>query len=169
MATKTEVKQFWITDFDEEAAYLREMHQKGWKFVKVRGFFYHFESCQPEDVVYQVDFKGRKNGSKADYLQLFEDYGWEYVTDFNKFSYFRKSAADGDTEIYNDMESKYKMVKRIFRDRFVFSLILYIFALTVTSSDVFPIIVAITFIYFSMVAYVLYRFYQLRKRLKSNL
>ncbi|MBM7635935.1 DUF2812 domain-containing protein [Streptococcus saliviloxodontae] len=58
MVTKTEVKIFWITDFEEETAYLRRMHQSGWKFVKLMaGCFFHFESCPPEDVVYQLDFR----------------------------------------------------------------------------------------------------------------
>ncbi|HEL1748449.1 TPA: DUF2812 domain-containing protein [Streptococcus suis] len=37
------------------------MHQQGWKLVKISWlFFYHFEKCQPEEVVYQVDFKESK-------------------------------------------------------------------------------------------------------------
>ncbi|HEM5424499.1 TPA: DUF2812 domain-containing protein, partial [Streptococcus suis] len=62
MDTRTECKVFFITDFSQQASYLSEMHQQGWKLVKISWlFFYHFEKCQPEEVVYQVDFKESKN------------------------------------------------------------------------------------------------------------
>ena len=61
METKIECKVFFITDFNQQAQYLTEMHRKGWRLTKIRwSFFYHFEKCEPEDVAYQVDFKESK-------------------------------------------------------------------------------------------------------------
>mgnify|MGYP000334816408 CR=1 FL=1 len=46
METKIECKVFFITDFNQQAQYLTEMHRKGWRLTKIRwSFFYHFEKC----------------------------------------------------------------------------------------------------------------------------
>ena len=51
METKTEFRVFFITDFNQQAHYLSNMHKKGWKLVKISwSFFYHFEKCESEDM-----------------------------------------------------------------------------------------------------------------------
>ena len=64
MKTKKQFKYFSIFNHEKEQEYLSEMHRKGWKFVEVTGFcVYHFEECEPEEVVYQLDYnqEGIKN------------------------------------------------------------------------------------------------------------
>ena len=59
---KTEHKRFTIMQHEEEQAYLREMHKHGWKFLLVTGLgTYHFEECEPEDVVYLSGGDGTLN------------------------------------------------------------------------------------------------------------
>ena len=118
-----------IADYDREALYLREMHAQGWKLKEVTysnlvvAVKYTFEKCQPEQVSYQLDFYPMKKSERASYLQLFKDCGWEHITDFNGFSYFRKSHSEVESaaefEIYNDAAGKLAMVKRILRLRLV--------------------------------------------------
>ena len=73
-----------IADYDREALYLREMHAQGWKLKEVSysnlvvAVKYTFEECQPEQVVYQLDFYPMKKSERASYLQLFKDCGWEH-------------------------------------------------------------------------------------------
>ena len=55
--TKTVFKWFDITMHEEEADWLRAMHGQGWKLQKITWAFYTFESCTPEDVVYQLDYQ----------------------------------------------------------------------------------------------------------------
>ena len=75
--TKVKIRFYTIADFNEEEIWLRKEHQSGWKLVKmVPPCFYHFEKCQPEDVIYRLDFKN--NGENADYMQMMKDYNWEY-------------------------------------------------------------------------------------------
>lgn len=56
-----------IADYDREALYLREMHAQGWKLKEVSysnlvvAVKYSFERCQPEQVVYQLDFYPMKS------------------------------------------------------------------------------------------------------------
>ena len=118
-----------IADYDREALYLREMHAQGWKLKEVSysnlvvAVKYTFEKCQPEQVVYQLDFYPMKKSERASYLQLFKDCGWKHITDFNSFSYFRKAhseiESDAEFEIYNDVAGKLAMVNRILRLRLV--------------------------------------------------
>ena len=87
--TKVKIRFYTIADFNEEEIWLRKEHQSGWKLVKmVPPCFYHFEKCQPEDVIYRLDFKN--NGENADYMQMMKDYNWEYFEHCVGWLYFRK-------------------------------------------------------------------------------
>ena len=118
-----------IADYDREALYLRKMHAKGWKLRKVSysillfAVKYTFQKCHPEQVSYQLDFYPMEKSERASYLQLFKDCGWEHITDFNSFSYFRKAHSEiesnAEFEIYNDAAGKLAMVNRILRLRLV--------------------------------------------------
>ena len=118
-----------IADYDREALYLRKMHAEGWKLKEVTysnlvvAVKYTFEKCRPEQVSYQLDFYPMKKSERASYLQLFKDCGWEHITDFNGFSYFRKAYSEiesnAEFEIYNDAAGKLAMVNRILRLRLV--------------------------------------------------
>ena len=118
-----------IADYDREALYLSKMHAEGWKLKEVTysnlvvAVKYTFEQCQPKQVSYQLDFYPMKKSERASYLQLFKDCGWEHITDFNGFSYFRKAHSEIESnvefEIYNDAAGKLAMVNRILRLRLV--------------------------------------------------
>ena len=135
-----------IADYDREALYLGEMHAQGWKLKEVSysnlvvAVKYTFEKCQPEQVSYQLDFYPMKKSERASYLQLFKDCGWEHITDFNGFSYFRKlhSGIESDTEfeIYNDAAGKLDMVKRILIMRMLPILLLFAALLPIFSKFV---------------------------------
>ncbi len=129
---KKEIKLFNVFQYDEEAAYLREMHKKGWKFVKVSGLgSYTFEECEPEDVIYQLDYNQEGMKEKDEYVQMFEDCGWEYLNDYFGYSYFRKEAdemSEGENGIFCDEESRMDLFKRVFRGRAIPLILL--FALT---------------------------------------
>ncbi|MDU4844774.1 MAG: DUF2812 domain-containing protein [Streptococcus mitis] len=135
-----------IADYDREALYLRKMHAEGWKLKEVTysnlvvAVKYTFEKCQPEQVSYQLDFYPMKKSERASYLQLFKDCGWEHITDFNGFSYFRKLRSgiesDAEFEIYNDVAGKLAMVKRILTRRMFPILLLFLALLPVFSKFV---------------------------------
>lgn len=125
--TMTENKRFGIFEYTDEQEYLRRRHNEGWKFVNVTGLgTYHFEKCEPQDVVYQLDYNKEGLAHKDEYVRMFEDCGWEYLMDFYGFSYFRKPAAEmnGDEEIFCDDASRLAMIDRIFKGRLLPLLIL---------------------------------------------
>ena len=146
MEKKIVYRIFTIADYEREALYFRKMHAKGWKLRKVSysillfAVKYTFEKCQPEQASYQLDFYPMEKSERASYLQLFKDCGWEHITDFNGFSYFRKLhsgiESDAEFEIYNDAVGKLAMVKRILTRRMLPILLLFLALLPVFSKFV---------------------------------
>ncbi len=117
---KIKVRFFTIADYEEEEAWLRTQHQNGLRLVKfVVPCFFVFEECTPQDMIYRLDFKNGEQ--REDYLQMFRDYGWEYVTSCVGWLYFRKAAsevqAENDGEIFSDGETKVAMIQHIMRTR----------------------------------------------------
>ncbi|WP_242622776.1 DUF2812 domain-containing protein [Lachnoclostridium sp. Marseille-P6806] len=83
---------FSIADFAEEEIWLREQHKKGWKLARmVPPCFYIFEACEPEDTIYRLDYRNKEQ--TAEYMQMMEDFGWEYFAKCVGWLYFRKPAA----------------------------------------------------------------------------
>ena len=180
-----------IADYDREALYLRKMHAEGWKLKRVSysnlvvAVKYTFEECQPEQVSYQLDFYPMKKSERASYLQLFKDYGWEHITDFNSFSYFSKPysqiESDAEFEIYNDAAGRLAMVKRILTMRMLpililFSALLPVFSKFLSRSSSFSwelflifIIDGVLLIVFAIqISYILWRLFQKWKVLSDK-
>ena len=180
-----------IADYDREALYLRKMHAEGWKFKEVTysillfAVKYTFEKCQPEQVSYQLDFYPIKKSERASYLQLFKDCGWEHITDFNGFSYFRKAhfeiESDAEFEIYNDAAGKLAVVKRILTRRMLPILLLFLALLPVFSKFVsgassfswelfliFIIDCVLLIIFAIQISYIFWRLFQKWKELSDK-
>ena len=120
MKTKKQFKYFSIFNHEKEQEYLAKMHREGWRFVRVTGLgVYHFEECEPTDVVYQLDYNQEGLSHKTEYVQMFKDCGWEYIQDYAGYSYFRKPASEmnGDEELVCDDASRLAMMERVFRGR----------------------------------------------------
>ena len=129
METKKTIKFFSVVDWEKEQNYLREMHRQGWKFVRLTALcVYHFEKCEPEDVIYQLDYNADGLAHKEEYVQLFADCGWEYLQDYLGYSYFRKSASqtDGAEEIFCDDASRLQLLERVGRGRMLPMLVIFL-------------------------------------------
>ena len=180
-----------IADYDREALYLGEMHAQGWKLKEVSysnlvvAVKYAFERCQPEQVVYQLDFYPMKKSERDSYLQLFKDCSWEHITDFNGFSYFRKLhseiESDAEFEIYNDVAGKLAMIKRILIMRMLpilllFSALLPVFSKSVSGGssfrwEVFLIFIidwALLIVFAIQISYIFWRLFQKWKELSDK-
>ena len=180
-----------VADYEREAVFLGRMHAEGWKLSKVSYSYllvavkYTFEKCQPEQVSYQLDFYPMKKSERASYLQLFKDCGWEHITDFNGFSYFRKVLSniesDAEFEIYNDATGKLAMIKRILIMRvfpifLLFSALLLVFSKLLTGKGYFSwevclivIIDCVLLIVFVIqISYVFWRLFQKWKELSDK-
>lgn len=122
---KTEMKKFkffTVTEYEKEQEYLQNQHKLGWKLTSISLIgLYHFEKCEPEDVVYQLDYNKDGDASKGNYVQMFKDCGWEYLMDFLGYSYFRKPVSEvvEDEEIFCDDSSRLDMIRRVFQGKIV--------------------------------------------------
>lgn len=114
MTTMTKFKWFWAWDDEKEEAWLRDMSQQGWHLASVSvPSIYKFEQGFAKDYVYRLDYiRDRKD--YTNYLQLFNDSGWDHMGEMNGWQYFRKESINGeDLEIYSDNESKAKKYQNI--------------------------------------------------------
>lgn len=158
---KTKIRFFTIVDFMEEEKWLREQHKNGWKLVKnVMGCVYIFEKCKPEDVIYRLDFKNSEETS--DYMQLFADYGWEYVGKSIGWLYFRKPASqmdyENEGEIFSDNESKIGMLQKIMMTRMLPILIIFLCIVipqTIMSIQIAKVLLIIWSLMFGLYVYFL--------------
>lgn len=119
--TKIKLRFFTIPQWEQEAQWLRSMHKKGWKLQRITlPCWYRFERCTPEDVIYQLDFNPEGIEQKEEYVQMFQDCGWEYIQDMAGYSYFRKpisEMSDADEEIFCDEDSRLDMMKRVWKGK----------------------------------------------------
>ena len=127
--TKTVTKFFTVADFSEEEIWLREMSNQGWKLVKMTPpCFFSFESCEPEDVIYRLDFR---NGETQDgYFEMMADFGWEYCGKCFGWNYFRKSsdaaASEEEGELFSDNASRVEMVGEVIKKRMLPLLVIFL-------------------------------------------
>ena len=191
MEKKIVYRIFTIADYESEALYFREMHAEGWKLRKVSYSIllfvvkYTFEKCQPEQVSYQLDFYPMEKSERSSYLQLFKDCGWEHITDFNSFSYFRKAHSEiesnAEFEIYNDATGKLAMVKRILTRRMLPILLLFLALLPVFSKfvsggsyfswEMFLIVIidgVLLIVFAIQISYIFWRLFQKWKELSDS-
>ncbi|MDO5144749.1 MAG: DUF2812 domain-containing protein [bacterium] len=176
MNTITEFRWFFITDYEKEAAYLSDMHRRGWKLTRISfPGFYHFEQCQPEAVVYQLDYNQEGLQHKAEYTQMFTDCGWEYMFDYVGYSYFRKpeSEMQGDEEIFCDDESRLAMLQRILAGRMLPLLCIFtgviIPQLFMQSSHrvMFAVYIVLFMLYCAIFAYCTVAYFRMRNRIRK--
>lgn len=113
-------KWFTIADYLEEEVWLTQQQQKGWKLVDIKpiGIFV-FEETTETQAIYKLDFKNQN--PTEDYIQMYRDYGWEYVTKCIGWNYFR--SIDGtqvgaeELDIFSDDASKLEMIQEVFQKR----------------------------------------------------
>ena len=167
--TKTELRFFTIAEWEEEAAYLRGRHQKGWKLVSASlPGVYHFAACEPEDVIYQLDYNPEGQEHRDAYIQMYADCGWEYLQDLAGYSLFRKPAAqmtEGSEEIFSDDSSRLEMMRQVFHHRMVPLLVIFLGALLpIMVSSVIRGVIAVAAVSGAVIVTYLITFYKFAVR-----
>lgn len=181
---KTMFRIFTIAEWEKEQDFLREQHKNGWKFINLTiPCAYHFERCDPEDVIYQLDYNPEGIAHKDEYITMFRDCGWEYLQDFAGYSYFRKPVTamqGGEEEIFCDDESRLEMIKRVIKGRGVPLIVIFFFCIiphllggvfSTGEHDSSTIIISCLFgfmflLYGTIFAWFAYKFVKLRKTLR---
>lgn len=112
---KTIRKWFWVWDENKEKKFLEEMASKGHRLVKVGFGKYEFEEDRPKNLIYEFDFRGIEKIKEGEYLQIYEDAGWTFVSRFGGWYYFARERNDEepDLTLFSDNESKRARYRRL--------------------------------------------------------
>jgi hypothetical protein len=156
--TITKFRWFWAWQDEKEESWLGEMSGKGFHLAEV-GLpgFYRFTVGQPRSYVYRLDYQPYFKKDRDNYLQIFQDAGWEHIGEMASWQYFRKEAAPGEEpEIFTDNESKITKYKRLLGYLFIFLVPLWtVFIIQLSESpypwfrgiQIFILIVSLFFLY----------------------
>ena len=103
-------KAFFAWESEKEEKWLNEMSAKGLALVDYTWCRYSFEECEPGEYSYQIQLlEHRPNHPESEqYIRFIEETGAEQVAQYLNWVYFRKKTAEGDFEIFSDVESKLK-------------------------------------------------------------
>lgn len=121
--TKREIRFYTVADYLEEEQWLRDQHRNGWKITRMTPpCFYYFESCEPKDVIYRLDYRNDVVEDET-YLQMLKDFGWEYFGKCFGWHYFRKDAdaieSKEEGELFSDDASRVDLISAIVKTRMI--------------------------------------------------
>ncbi|WP_127534339.1 DUF2812 domain-containing protein [Paenibacillus kobensis] len=113
MEYRTRVSFVWNYEKDEQ--WMTDLSAQGLHLVKPGIVRSRFEKDTDRRYVYKVDYHQLKKGEELkSYLALFEDMGWEHVSSYMGWHYFRKPYAEGESyEIYTDRTTIIQLWKRV--------------------------------------------------------
>jgi hypothetical protein len=93
MSRLLKFRAFPVWNSDGELKWLEELAGRGYRLVKSWNPVYLFERTEPESVRYCHGFGRIKSKDRNDYFQLYADAGWEHVSSWVGWHYFKSSVA----------------------------------------------------------------------------
>ena len=108
-ARKTVRKWFWAWEFEKEEQWLNTMVQSGWVLDGVGFATYHFIACEPGEYTVRLEMHDHDEA----YICFMEECGAEYVGRMAKWIFFRKKASEGAFDLFSDLDSRIKHIKKI--------------------------------------------------------
>ena len=121
---------YW--DKDAETKWLNEMAQQGWAMTSFCAGFYTFEECAKGKWSYQIDFGEKFGRCTEDYRDFMREAGIEIVQNWGYWIILRKPAAEGEFQLYTDVESSiehYSKILRMFKVAGILEIICFFFEL----------------------------------------
>ena len=95
------VRLFFIWQASAEARWLEEMAAQGLALVYAIPF-YLFKRAQPEQVHYCHDYAVVKRADLENYIQLYQDAGWERVMRYGRWFYFKSKTSQ---QVFSDEQT----------------------------------------------------------------
>lgn len=107
-------------DKEKEEKWLNEMCRQGFAMKAFFAGMFTFEPCAPGEYIYRIDMPGEIGRmpvweKNREYIALVEETGAEYVCKWGWWMIFRRRSAEGDFELYTDVESRIALYQRIRR------------------------------------------------------
>lgn len=124
-------KYYFAWHEKEEKAFLEEMSLKGYRLCKLGIFKYYFEECEPENRIYEADFRTFDKMSKEEYLQLYLDSGWEFDAQISGWYMFSRINDGVHTSLFNDKPTLKQKYKRLLMFLGLLGLPVYYYALII--------------------------------------
>lgn len=110
-------KKIWklFANYEKEENWLNEMSKNGYHFIKYTLFRYTFDYNPEETYTYRIELlnKATSDEKSLDYLSFLEDTGVKHVDTYFRWVYLRKSAKEGNFDLFTDFASKIKHHKGI--------------------------------------------------------
>ncbi len=108
-------KMFFVWEFEKEEAWLNEMAARGLCLIAAGFGKYEFEDCTPGEYTVRMELLSQKPShvESKKYIEFLEETGAEQVGVFSNWVYFRKKTADGSFELFSDLDSRIRHMKRI--------------------------------------------------------
>ncbi|BET53093.1 DUF2812 domain-containing protein [Bacillus subtilis] len=104
---------------------LSDMASKGWLLDSFAVMGYKLRKAEPRKLIYSLDYRAVDNDNLDEYLEIFENAGWEHV--YSEYTTHIFAAAPGTKPIYSDrstMIDKYKQSEYTLRFIILFMLCL---------------------------------------------
>lgn len=109
-------KLFCVWDFDKEEKWLNEMSARGMQLAAVGFCKYLFDDGEPGGYCVRLElldnWPTRPESEK--YIRFVEDTGAQYLGSVLRWVYFRKKASEGGFDLFSDIDSRIRHLKRIF-------------------------------------------------------
>ncbi len=102
-------------DKDKETAWINEMAAQGYALTGYCIGFYIFEECEPGKYTYQIDFGDKMFAVDENYREFMAENNVEIVSLWGYWIFLRKLAADGDFELYTDVDSSIEHYTKILK------------------------------------------------------
>lgn len=109
--TLTRFRFFTVWQADQEVRWLEQMAREGWHLTR-GGILFKFRKGPPSMVRYQLDYRTETGVQLKEYLDLCRDAGWEHVSRFANWHYFR-TAEPSAPDLHTDPASLADRYKRI--------------------------------------------------------
>ncbi|MDL2258761.1 DUF2812 domain-containing protein, partial [Eubacteriales bacterium OttesenSCG-928-K08] len=108
-------KVFLAWQHEKEEQWLRELSAKGLALVGVGFCSYEFEDCDPGEYVVRLELLKNwpTHPESRKYIQFVEEMGAQHIGSLMRWVYFRKKTADGDFDLFSDLDSKCAHFSRI--------------------------------------------------------
>ena len=123
---KRKFKIFLVGQEKREQRWLEQQHRNGWKLLSVQASRYTFEKCEPEEVVYRLDYNPEGVKNQKEYIEPYEAHGWEYMDNYADYLYFCKPKAqvNDEDDIFHEM-SDAQVYARVFKGKILPLLIIF--------------------------------------------
>lgn len=106
-------KAYW--NYEKEEEWLNEMSANGLALIDYSWFKYTFDETPKNEYTYRIELlkNSPKHPESLKYIEFLEESGVEVITSYMSWIYLRRKTADGEFEIYSDIESRISHYKKI--------------------------------------------------------